>query len=564
MNEWVNGKTNRHQMDERPNEKKPSGRPNNGINGENIIKGRVFIEAKLFSSYKNNAGAYLNLQNNRKKLSKDTNTRDKFVKRYMSCYVAILLLNSSIPIHYKNKRKLFYTNESTSTGDGKKNDNLKNYKNEEDRTLAGRMSISLRHYKKDDNDKKNFQETSPNVKDDPYKAHEKSLPDRSNIDASVNLSQENNNSVKRKTQGKEEEKTKKENIKKERKNDLNRARKPDSSVWNNNNTHDKRPNVNFNLNMNLHNSVDTYINQFNNKLQTSSSRILRLPLPSENKKNNKNEASIDDILYGGFLNIYKPVNLYSMKVCERVKHVLKKYFSMLNQKKINIKVGHGGTLDPFAEGVLMIGVQKGTKKLTDFLKCYKTYLALAIFGIETDTLDREGNITKVKEVKLGCSETEGGVMHRNDFTRGMMGKDAVKHSEIYEGTISRGKILENLKNFTGWTNQTPPLYSAKRVKGLRLYEYARKNIPVHIKSSKIYISYIKYLNEIELPFLDFQIHCSGGTYIRSLIRDFAYSLKNYATLIKLIRIQQNVYSYADALHYDDINIDNIKKYFIKL
>ncbi|CRG97192.1 tRNA pseudouridine synthase, putative [Plasmodium gallinaceum] len=275
-------------------------------------------------------------------------------------------------------------------------------------------------------------------------------------------------------------------------------------------------------------SIDFFINQHKDILLKSKSNIMKMSCTNVNK-NVKSEASIDDILYGGFLNIYKPVDLYSMKVCEKVKYVLKNYFFSLNKKNIDLKVGHGGTLDPFAEGVLIIGIQKATKKLSDFLKCYKKYLALSIFGFETDTLDREGKIIKEKKIRV----------YKKD-------------------------IFENIKNFIGWKDQIPPIYSAKRVKGLRLYEYARKNIPVHIKSNKVHINNIKYLNEFDFPFFDFQIHCSGGTYIRSLIRDFAYSLNTYATLIKLIRIEQNQYKSIDSLHYDNINIHNIKKYFIKL
>ncbi|SOV14843.1 tRNA pseudouridine synthase, putative [Plasmodium gaboni] len=278
-------------------------------------------------------------------------------------------------------------------------------------------------------------------------------------------------------------------------------------------------------------SFENVLSQYNKDLILSKSKIVHLDFPVC-RMNSSNMVTMDDIFYGGFLNIYKPVKLYSMKVCEKIKRILKDYFYKLYKKKVNIKVGHGGTLDPFAEGVLIIGIQQGTKKLSDFLKCYKKYLALSIFGYETDTLDREGKIIK-----------EEHVIHKK---------------------LKKQDILTNLQKFIGNIEQYPPIYSAKRFKGLRLYEYARKNISVQIKPSNVYIKDIQYYNQIEFPFFDFYIHCSGGTYIRSLIRDFANSLNTNATLIKLVRIQQNEFNYKNSLHYDDINIDNIKKYFIKL
>ncbi|CXI06958.1 tRNA pseudouridine synthase, putative [Plasmodium berghei] len=297
------------------------------------------------------------------------------------------------------------------------------------------------------------------------------------------------------------------------------------------------------------NEVDIYITKYEKKILNNNSRIMNLT-PSVVQNNTKKEATIDDILYGGFLNIYKPVKLYSMKVCEKIKKILKNYFININKNNIKIKVGHGGTLDPFAEGVLMIGIQRGTNELSNFLKCYKQYLAVSVLGIETDTLDREGRIIKMKDMK--------GIKKGDDSITELLQSDK-EYAENLKSELSK-----SINKFIGWIDQIPPIYSSKRVKGLRLYEYARKNIPVKIKSNKVHLKNIKYLKELELPFFDLHIHCSGGTYIRSLIRDIAHSINQYATLIKLIRIKQKEHSYKNSLHYDDINIENIKKYFIKL
>ncbi|ANQ06990.1 Trna pseudouridine synthase [Plasmodium coatneyi] len=297
-------------------------------------------------------------------------------------------------------------------------------------------------------------------------------------------------------------------------------------------------------------SIDFYITQYEDRLLKRPSKIMDLSPPRQNeqtegKKKKKEEATLDDILYGGLLNIYKPVNMYSMKVCERVKHVLRDHFKQICKKKLNFKVGHGGTLDPFAEGVLVIGIQKGTKKLSDFLKCYKKYLALGLFGLETDTLDREGKVVKIS----------------NEMMKGTPPIGVNTHDSL----ISQKNITLTLSKFIGHVYQTPPIYSAKRVDGMRLYEYARKKISVQIKPSKVHIQKLKYLNQVDLPFFDLDIKCSGGTYIRSLVRDFAHAMNTHATLVKLIRVQQGEhFLYEHSLHYDDINMENIKRHLIKL
>ncbi|EUD64934.1 tRNA pseudouridine55 synthase [Plasmodium inui San Antonio 1] len=296
------------------------------------------------------------------------------------------------------------------------------------------------------------------------------------------------------------------------------------------------------------NSVDFYISLYKDHLLKRHSKIMELSPPRQSEqteRKRKKEATLDDILYGGLLNIYKPVNMYSMKVCQRVKQVLREHFKHVSQTNLNFKVGHGGTLDPFAEGVLVIGIQKGTKQLIDFLKCYKKYLALGLFGLETDTLDREGTVVKTS----------------SQFVKGTSHLGTTTHDE----RASQENITLALSKFIGHIDQTPPLYSAKRVDGMRLYEYARRKIAVHIKPNKVHIQDLKYLNQVDLPFFDLEIKCSGGTYIRSLVRDFAHALNTHATLIKLIRIQQGGnFLYEHSLHYDDINMENVKRHLIKL
>ena len=172
----------------------------------------------------------------------------------------------------------------------------------------------------------------------------------------------------------------------------------------------------------------------------------------------------------GLLNIYKPVGKTSHDVVAYLRRVLK-----IKQ------IGHTGTLDPFAEGVLPVCIGKSTR-LIEYLPDEKAYLAYVQFGKSTDTYDTEGKI--VFETDKKVSETE---------------------------------ILEKLPLFEGEIEQIPPIYSAIKVNGKKLYDYAREGKEVEIKPRKVII------NKIELKDFDFEnqvaqiyIECSKGTYIRSI------------------------------------------------
>ena len=208
----------------------------------------------------------------------------------------------------------------------------------------------------------------------------------------------------------------------------------------------------------------------------------------------------------GLLNIYKPVGKTSHDVVAYLRRVLK-----IKQ------IGHTGTLDPFAEGVLPVCIGKSTR-LIEYLPDEKAYLAYVQFGKSTDTYDTEGKI--VFETDKKVSETE---------------------------------ILEKLPLFEGEIEQIPPIYSAIKVNGKKLYDYAREGKEVEIKPRKVII------NKIELKDFDFEnqvaqiyIECSKGTYIRSIAHDLGKSLDNGAHLIKLIRIKVGNFEVKSAIKLDDI------------
>ena len=200
------------------------------------------------------------------------------------------------------------------------------------------------------------------------------------------------------------------------------------------------------------------------------------------------------------LNLNKPIGWTSFDVCKKVRGITKER-----------KVGHGGTLDPFASGVLIIGTGRDTKDLSIFSNKNKSYRASISLGVLTDTLDLDGKLIMQKNVP-----------------------------KLYE------KRIENVLNsFIGDYNQTPPMFSAKKVKGKKLYEYARKNItiPREPVKVKIYsISLESYSNEN----ISFIVTCSKGTYIRVLGKEIAEKLETVGHLNSLTRTMVGGYSIKDS------------------
>ena len=193
--------------------------------------------------------------------------------------------------------------------------------------------------------------------------------------------------------------------------------------------------------------------------------------------------------------IYKPVGWTSFDVVKKIKGITREN-----------KVGHGGTLDPFAEGVLIIATGKDTKKLSDISSSSKSYRARLRLGETTKTLDNEGPIIDEKPIPA----------------------------------FDNIRIEKVLSNFRGDYIQTPPMFSAKRVNGIRLYKLARKNIKVAREPVKLEIKDIT-LNRYFNKEIDFSVTCSKGTYIRVLGQDIATKLKTIGYLTKLVRIKVGPY-----------------------
>ncbi len=175
------------------------------------------------------------------------------------------------------------------------------------------------------------------------------------------------------------------------------------------------------------------------------------------------------------------------------------------------KVGHGGTLDPFAEGVLIIGTAQDTKKLTSITAEDKSYTAVIKLGEITNTLDTEGEIIETQLVP----------------------------------ELSQVLIEKVLNSFLGSSFQTPPMYSAKKVNGQRLYKLARKNIEVRREPVEIQIKHIS-LDHFTESTLTFSVICSKGTYIRVLGKEIAVKLGTVGYLTSLIRTQVGGYSIDES------------------
>ena len=219
----------------------------------------------------------------------------------------------------------------------------------------------------------------------------------------------------------------------------------------------------------------------------------------------------------GFLNIYKPKGKTSHDVVAILRRITKVK-----------QIGHTGTLDPFAEGVLPICIGKATR-LIEYLKDDKAYIGTVQLGKSTTTYDLEGEVV-----------------------------------EISDKTPSLEEIETELNNFRGDIEQLPPIFSAIKVKGKKLYEYARKGEEVEIQPRSVNISELELLNyDKENRTLELYIKCSKGTYIRSIAHDLGKNLNCFGHLIKLVRVKAGDFLVENAIKLDELSsVEEVKKHLI--
>lgn len=185
------------------------------------------------------------------------------------------------------------------------------------------------------------------------------------------------------------------------------------------------------------------------------------------------------------------------------------------------KAGHLGTLDVLGEGLLPITLGKGTKLFDFYLNKDKVYRTIYKFGETTDTLDLEGEVTQKNNV--------------------------VVTSEMIESVIP---------NFIGKQQQMPPKYSAKKIKGKNAYALARAGVEFELKPKEIEIYSIKLIKQIEFNTFEFEVHCSSGTYIRSLCRDIAQSLSTYGVMSFIQRTKCGDFDINNSYKLEDIKNGN--------
>lgn len=217
----------------------------------------------------------------------------------------------------------------------------------------------------------------------------------------------------------------------------------------------------------------------------------------------------------GLLLIDKPKGITSFSAVRKIKY-------LCSEKR----VGHTGTLDPLATGVLPVFIGKATALSSHLLDADKEYVARVRLGVSTDSCDITGNVIKQSEVK-----------------------------------VTEKELLEVVNSFKGEILQTPPIFSALKKDGVRLYELARQGKEVEIEARRINISRIE-LSDFDGTEFNINVKCSKGTYIRSLCRDIGEKLSCGATMTELRRIATSGFKIEDCVSLDLLNEENIADYIL--
>ncbi len=219
----------------------------------------------------------------------------------------------------------------------------------------------------------------------------------------------------------------------------------------------------------------------------------------------------------GIINVYKPTGITSFDVVRKIKKIAR-------QKK----VGHCGTLDPEASGVLPVCLGRATKAIEFIMDDFKIYEAELKLGVVTDTYDREGKIIEEKNVNLQSEE-----------------------------------VIAAINSFVGEIEQIPPMYSALKHNGQKLYELARQGIEIEREPRKITIYSIDIV-EIKIPIVKILVKCSKGTYIRSLCYDIGSALGCGAMMWSLERHGTGSFVKEDSINIDQLNEENIKDFLLPI
>lgn len=224
-------------------------------------------------------------------------------------------------------------------------------------------------------------------------------------------------------------------------------------------------------------------------------------------------------MMNGVINIYKNTGMTSFDVVAIVRRIAKMK-----------KVGHTGTLDPAASGVLPVCLGRATKIIDYIMENQKVYRVSLKLGMITDTYDLEGKVLETRDASH----------------------------------ISKEEILSCINTFLGTIEQVPPMYSALKQNGVRLYELARQGIQVHRDARKVTIYSIKNISIESVENIQMDVCCSKGTYIRSLCYDIGEKLNVGATMTSLERIQNGPFTKEEAINIEDLNAELLEKHLISM
>ncbi len=230
------------------------------------------------------------------------------------------------------------------------------------------------------------------------------------------------------------------------------------------------------------------------------------------------EENVKNAPINGILNLFKNKGMSSFDVVRKVKFIA-------SEKK----VGHTGTLDPQATGVLPVCIGKATKIIDYIMNSNKVYDVKFLLGTKTTTYDLEGEIVEKKETEH----------------------------------LTEGEVLEVILSFIGEYDQVPPMYSALKKNGVRLYDLARQGIEVEREARRVKIFNISNI-KLELPYVYMKVACSKGTYIRSLCYDIGEKLKVGAVMTELNRSETSIFKQDNSVNIDNLTKENINDYVITI
>lgn len=219
-------------------------------------------------------------------------------------------------------------------------------------------------------------------------------------------------------------------------------------------------------------------------------------------------------MLSGFLLVNKPSGPTSHDVVDEARARLKMQ-----------KVGHAGTLDPLAEGLLILLIGEATKKSEEFLKLSKEYTATIRLGLDSDTCDIDGKIREKKDFDIP----------------------------------NREDVEFSVEKFRGKIKQIPPKFSAIKVRGIKAYEAARKNEEIELEAREVVINNLEVI-WYRFPLLTISVKCSSGTYIRALARDIGFNLGTGGVVSHLRREAIGEYNLKDAVRLADLNFNNIESF----